>query len=76
MPTQHVLTPGQALIAFAVVAMILVAHVGLATEALADLARREPHVRGFTAETWRVLIVVVAILGPLAYLSYGRHAAG
>lgn len=72
MPQQHVLEPAQAVVSIAVVAIVLLIHTVLASRALADLRRDDRRVRGYTKQTWAMVIVLVGIIGPVAYWSFGR----
>jgi hypothetical protein len=71
---QHTFSPGQAIAALVVLAVVLAIHYQLATRALADLGQPGRRVRTWTRQTWTVVIILCGIIGPLAYFSFGRDA--
>lgn len=72
MPIRTSLQPSSLLASLAVVAAVLGIHAFLATRAWADLQEHGGRVRSYTTDTWRWLILVVGIVGPLAYFAFGR----
>jgi hypothetical protein len=72
MPQQHVLEPAQAVVSIAIVLIVLLIHVVLASRALADLWRDDRLVRLYPKQTWALVITLVGIIGPVAYFSFGR----
>jgi hypothetical protein len=52
---------------------VVIVHAYLAVNALADLNLPGRRVRLYPPQTWRVLILIAAIVGPLAYFSIGRE---
>jgi hypothetical protein len=51
---------------------IIVVQLALMAIALRDLLREERRVRGGNKGLWAVVIVFGQLLGPLAYLAFGR----
>jgi Phospholipase_D-nuclease N-terminal len=51
---------------------VIVIELGLLVVALRDLLRPERHVRGDSKLMWAVIVVVVALLGPILYFAVGR----
>jgi hypothetical protein len=52
---------------------IVVIEIVLIVVALRDLLRPERRVRGDSKLMWGLLIVFVGMLGPILYLTVGRH---
>ena len=52
---------------------IVVIEIGLIVFALRDLLRPERRVRGDSKLMWGILIVFISLLGPILYLTVGRH---
>jgi hypothetical protein len=59
----------------ALLAPIVIIQLGLMIAALIDLEREERRVRGGNKLVWAVVIVVVNIIGPIAYFIAGRDEA-
>ena len=59
----------------ALLAPIIIIQFGLMIAALIDLERDERRVRGGSKLVWAVVIVVVNIIGPIAYFIVGRDEA-
>jgi hypothetical protein len=57
----------------ALLAPIVVIHVGLLIAGLIDLGRDERHVRGGNKLVWALIIVFVNLLGPITYFVAGRE---
>jgi hypothetical protein len=72
MPIRTAVEPASLVASLIVVAVVLGLHALLATRAWADLRAHGGRVRSSTTETWQWLIVVVGIVGPLAYFAFGR----
>ena len=73
MPIQSQPDMAQAIAALIVVLVLLAIHIPLARRALTDLAREDSRVLIWSKGAWFVVITLVAIVGPLAYFSYGRE---
>ena len=56
-------------------APLVLIQVGLMITALIDLERQDRRVRGASKLVWVLIIVLVNILGPLAYFMVGREDA-
>ena len=52
---------------------IVVIEIVLIVVALRDLLRPERHVRGDSKLVWGLIILFVSLLGPILYLTVGRH---
>ena len=58
-------------------AVLVVLAVGLTVYALIDCARTEPHqVRALPKPIWVLVVLLLPVLGPLAWLVAGRGARG
>ena len=75
MPQQHVPGPAQAVVSIAVVVLLLLIHVSLASRALSDLWRADRRVRGCPGQTRAIVITLVGIIGPVADFLFGRDDA-
>ncbi len=62
----------QVLAATLVAIVLLGIHVYLMSVALDDLNRPDRRVRGYDKSVWALVIAFVGIVGPLAYMRYGR----
>lgn len=72
MTAQRAFDPAQALVALAILGVALAIHYVLASRALADLQRPDRRVRTWSKDAWMVVIIVVGLVGPLAYFAFGR----
>lgn len=52
---------------------IIVVELVLLVVALRDLLKPERRVRGESKLMWGLIIVLISLLGPLLYLTVGRH---
>jgi hypothetical protein len=59
----------------ALLAPIIVIQFGLMVAALIDLERSERRVRGGNKLVWALVIVLVNVIGPIAYFIAGREEA-
>jgi uncharacterized membrane protein YkvI len=71
MSTAHTLDLTRAVAGLVVLVVVLLLHGVVATRALGNLAANDGRVRTYTAQTWRILIIIVAVIGPLAYFAFG-----
>ena len=71
MLTAQSFDPSRALAALFVLLAVLGLHGLLAIRALANLAANNGRVRSYTTDTWRTLIILAGIVGPLAYFAFG-----
>lgn len=53
---------------------LIIISVGLTIYALLDFVRRDPReIRGNVYWVWLVVILLFSIIGPVAYLTFGRR---
>ena len=57
-----------------IVPLVLI-QLALIVVALLDLRRPDRHVRGGSKAIWAVAIVILELLGPLLYFTFGREEA-
>ena len=76
MPVAREPDPATLIAALVTAGVLLSAHAWLAVRALRDLDAARGRCRVYPEATWRLLIVLVGIVGPLAYLAFGRDDAG
>jgi hypothetical protein len=77
-PTGRTLTPMADLKTEQIVALlapIVLIQLGLMVGALIDLERSDRQVRGGSKLVWAVIIVLVNVIGPIAYFLAGREEA-
>jgi hypothetical protein len=73
MPIQSQPDVAQAIAALVGILALLAIHIVLARRAVTDLARDDRRVRIFSKQAWFIVITLAAIIGPVAYFSYGRE---
>jgi hypothetical protein len=76
MPTESAPDPASLVAGVAVLVVVLAVHFVLARSAVADLARDDVRARSGSKQAWFVVIVIVAVLGPLAWYWAGREDVG
>jgi len=76
MPIRRSFDLARALPPLLVLLAVLAVHWVLATRAIADLAGNAGRVRTATAQAWRTVIIIAAVVGPLAYFAYGSLDGG
>ena len=75
MPTDSAPDPASLVAGIIVLLAVLGIHFVLARRAVADLARDDVRARTGSKQTWFIVIVIVVILGPLAWFWAGREDA-
>jgi hypothetical protein len=73
MPIQSRPDITQAIAALVGLLALLAIHIVLARQAVADLTRDDRRVRIWSKQAWFVVITLAAIIGPVAYFSFGRE---
>ncbi|HET7029998.1 MAG TPA: PLDc N-terminal domain-containing protein [Candidatus Limnocylindrales bacterium] len=73
MPTERAAEPASALAGLAVLLVVLAIHLVLARRAVRDLARDDVRARNASKQTWFIVIVLAAIVGPIAWFQVGRE---
>jgi hypothetical protein len=73
MPIQNRPDMAQPIAALVGLLALLAIHIVLARQAVADLGRDDRRVRVFSKQAWFVVITLAAIIGPVAYFSFGRE---
>ena len=76
MPTSRPPDPASALALLAILLAVLAIHAWLARRAVADLGRDDVESRSWSKRTWFLVIVLAAIVGPLAWFAWGREERG
>ena len=62
-----------ALAGLIVLVVVLGIHADLGRRAVADLGREDVEARTWSKQTWFLVIVLAAIVGPLAWFAFGRN---